>query len=51
MREIHFVQLKTAGFELLIVAEDAVLIEDGALRGESGRLGGRDRRANERNST
>jgi hypothetical protein len=51
MREIHFVQLKTGGFELLIVAGDAILVENAALRGESGRLGVRNRRAIARNST
>jgi hypothetical protein len=51
MREIHFVKLKTGGFELLIVAGDAILIENGALRGESGRLGGRDHDAKARNRT
>ena len=46
MGEIHFVELKTGGFELLVVAGDAVLIEDGALRGQGG-LGWSDRRKHE----
>jgi hypothetical protein len=44
--------LKTGCFELLIVAGDAVLVEEGALRREGGSLGGGDHRATKgRNST
>jgi hypothetical protein len=49
MREIHFVELKSGCSELLIVAGDAVLIEDGALRLQ-GSLGWSDRRKHEPNS-